>query len=62
MEIFRKKLIRKSKSNAPFRRTGMSGMFGAVFAGLRWALPSCNESVNLLFEIREKNTYPKNER
>jgi len=37
-------------------------MFSAMFSGLRWALPNGNESVNLLFEKREKNTYPKKER
>ena len=37
-------------------------MFAAMFAGLHWSLTGGNESVCVLLEIREKNTYPKNER
>jgi len=61
LEVLRKKLIRKYKSNTPFRRTGIGEMFAAICAGLRWALPIGKESVNLLLEIKKK-TYPKNER
>jgi len=55
LEILRKNLLEnKKESDASFRWTGIDGMFAAMFAGRRWSLTGGNESVNLLFEIREK--------